>query len=391
MTSAAKFTIYVSCPPGLEPALAEEMKPLRLGDDRSAGVSESLGLEGEEPGGIEFSGTLEDVYRANLHLRVASRVVVRLGAFHAAAFSELRKKASRLPWEQFIAPGANLHLKVTCRKSRLYHSDAVAERVVGAVNDHFEPSKKRPAASDKSKPGQLILVRLDHDTCTISIDSSGELLNRRGYRLAAAKAPLRENMAAGILLTCGWDGSVPLIDPFCGSGTFPIEAGLIANRIPPGLVREFQFVKWPIHQPETWQNQLQIARLGIIQNNVQIHGYDRDQGAIESAKSNAARAGLMDRIFFNQQAVSFLEPVNPPGWIITNPPYGVRVSEGKDLRDLYARFGAVLRERLPGWKLGILSSDPVLTGNLNLGEASRKVHLVNGGIPVQLYVFDQLS
>jgi putative N6-adenine-specific DNA methylase len=389
MNPSQEISIYASCPPGLEPALAEELRSLRIRFNPNFDNSEKINVEGEEPGGVEFKGTLEDVFRCNLHLRVASRVVVRLGSFHASAFSELRKKASRLPWEQFITPGENLHFKVTCHKSRLYHSDAVAERVLGAANDHFSQGTNRVCQSEKTKPGQLVLVRLDRDNCVISIDSSGDLLHRRGYRLAAAKAPLRENLAAGIIRTCGWDGSIPLVDPFCGSGTFPIEAGLIADHIPPGLVRSFQFTQWPIHQAETWLNMLQVARLGLIHSETPIKGFDRDKGAIEISRANAARAGLLERITFQKQPISNLDSNDPPGWIITNPPYGVRVSEGKDLRDLYARFGSIYRQRFSNWKLGVLSSDPVLITNLGLGAPSRIVHLVNGGIPVQLSIFEQ--
>jgi putative N6-adenine-specific DNA methylase len=383
-----ELTLYVSCPPGLEPALAEELKALRIRVDMSPGAEENGSLQGEEPGGFEFKAALEDIYRCNLNLRVASRVVVRLGTFHAAAFSELRKKGSRLPWDQFLSPGINLHFKVTCHKSKLYHTGAVAERVLGAIQDHFHAGETKTFTNIQDKPGQLVLVRLDHDMCTISIDSSGELLHRRGYRLETAKAPLRENLAAGILRTCGWNGTTPLIDPFCGSGTFPIEAGLIANHIPPGLVRTFEFVKWPIHQAETWQNLLQVARLGMIQSTTLIQGADRDRGAISSAKANAARAGLLERITFLQQPISELAATDSPGWIITNPPYGVRVSAGKDLRDLYARLGSLYRERFQGWKLGIVCNDPVLIANLGMGAPSRQVPLVNGGIPVQLSIFE---
>ncbi len=387
MSVTSKYMIYISCPPGLEPALAGELKGLRLAAEPVKNEEDTLVQSGEEPGGIEIEGGLEDIYRCNLHLRTASRVVVRLGSFYAAAFSELRKKGSRLPWEQFIKPGANLLFKVTCHKSKLYHSDAVAERVLGAVNDHLEHLKKPACVSLKDKPGQLVLVRINHDFCVISIDSSGELLHRRGYRLATAKAPLRENLAAGILLASGWDGTTPLIDPFCGSGTFPIEAGLIANHVSPGIAREFQFTTWPIHQAELWQSQLQTARMGILHSDIPIQGSDRDSGAIESSKANAARAGLKDRITFKQQAVSFIEPLAVPGWIVTNPPYGVRVSEGKDLRDLYARFGSIFKQKFSGWTLALLSNDDALVANLGLGSPTNTIRLLNGGIPVKLNLF----
>jgi len=277
--------------------------------------------------------------------------------------------------------------RVTCHKSRLYHSDAVAERVLGAINDFFGRFSKPACTSVKGKPGQLILVRIDHDLCTISVDSSGEQLHRRGYRLETAKAPLRENLAAGIILLSGWSGSKAFVDPFCGSGTLPIEAAMIAQNIPPGINRDFAFSQWPLHQKDLWQAQLRSAREEIRQNRSPINGFDRDRGAIEAARSNAARAGLLDRIIFTQQAISYLEPPAPEGWIITNPPYGVRVSENKDLRDLYARFGSILLHRFPSWSLAILTTDDLLVSAMGLGEPKEKVHLVNGGIPVCLSIF----
>ena len=185
---------------------------------------------------MAFNGGLDELYRANLHLRTASRVLVRLGDFYAAAFSELRKKAGRLEWERYLRPGQPVALHVTCHKSKLYHSDAVAERVAGAIGDRLgrPTTMLKPAESEDDSPPQLVIVRLVNDHCTISIDSSGELLHRRGYRLATAKAPLRETLAAGMLLASGWDVRSPLIDPFCGSGTIAIEAALMRAGLPPG-------------------------------------------------------------------------------------------------------------------------------------------------------------
>lgn len=383
------YRIYVSCAPGLEQALKSELEHLKIVSIENPEVIAAPAAPQEEKGGLEFSGSLTDIYTCNLNLRTASRVTVRLGEFYAAAFSELRKKAGRLPWEQFIQPGQNLQFKVTCHKSRLYHSDAVAERVLGAVNDHFARSSQKSCSAVDKKPGTLVLVRLVNDLCTISVDSSGELLHRRGYRQAVAKAPLRETLAAAMLLYAGWTADVPLIDPFCGSGTIPVEAGLMAENIAPGVAREFAFSSWPIHQPEIWKKLLTDARKAIHASpELGIFGYDRDRGAVESSTANASRAGLKVQLHFVQQPVSALEPCPGQGWIITNPPYGVRVSQGKDLRDLYARLGSIYQTRFQGWKLGVLSSDEVLLANLNLGQPARSFKFINGGIPVKFAVFE---
>ncbi len=226
--------LFAVSAPGLEAFTANELRGLGLAASLPA-TQAGAGMD-EESGGVAFEGGQREIYRANLWLRTASRVLVRLGEFSAVNFQELRKKAGRLEWERFLIPGQAVTLRVTCRKSRLYHSDAVAERLAGAIGDRLgKPPVLEPQLA-QNLPGELpegqqapvlIVARLLHDRCTISVDSSGELLHRRGYRLASAKAPLRETLAAGMLLAAGWEPAAALIDPFCGSGTIPIEAALM--------------------------------------------------------------------------------------------------------------------------------------------------------------------
>lgn len=385
MMDQSPFQIFISCAPGIEPILAEECRRLNLIEGKTEKGAPDH--SGEDTGGIMLNGKLADVYRCNLHLRTASRVIVRLGTFRAVSFAELRKKASRLDWGNFIHPGQSVNIRTTCHKSKLYHSDAVSERVLGAINDHFTRLKPESKPCKSEKVGQLVQVRLINDLCTISIDSSGELLHRRGYRLETAKAPLRETLAAAMLLASGWDGNHPLIDPFCGSGTIPIEAALLANKIPPGIAREFAFMKWPVFDAACWQELLSSARHEISSSQLHIYGYDRDAGAIQIATANAARSGQKDMIRFLHQAISDLVPTDEAGYVITNPPYGIRVKTGKDLRDLYARFGEILRTRFGGWQAGILSNDPRLTGNLGLDELKSDWRFINGGIPVHFQIY----
>lgn len=362
--------------PGLEKITAQEL--LRLG------LFDSLPAEAEE-GGLTFTGGLEALYRANLSLRSANRVVARLGQwFYARDFAELRQRAARLPWERFLVPGRGLRLRVTCHQSKLYHSGAVAERVALAIADRL--GKDSPwhtgAAEDEDHPEQLILVRLENDRATVSVDSSGELLHRRGYRLASAKAPLRENLAAALLLASGWDGASPLIDPFCGSGTFPIEAALMALGLPPGANRKFAFMDWPGFDSALWNSVLRQAA-APPRELPPLFGFDRDAGAVRLAGENAARAGALPFITFGAQAVSHLQglPALPPGWLITNPPYGVRLSDGKDLRNLYAQFGNVLRDGFRGWRVGVLTADLSLLGQMKLN-FDTSLRFKNGGLPV---------
>jgi len=392
--------LFVVCAPGLEPFTAQELVELGLLRGKpSSPLSKTGGIEGGPEGGVEFQGTLRDVYRANLHLRTASRVLVRLGAFYAAAFPELVRKAGRLPWERYLAPGQPVALRVTCHKSRLYHSGAVAERVARAMGDRlgqlpplqkFNPQDGSSREDDDTNLPQLILVRLAHDHCTISVDTSGALLHRRGYRQAVAKAPLRETLAAGMLMASGWDMTSPLLDPFCGSGAIPIEAALMARRIPPGRTRRFAFMDWPNFDAAMWNVLLADSPLPSqtgegLGVGAKILASDRDAGAIKSAQANAERAGVADMIEFSCRAVSAIEPPSGPGWVVTNPPYGVRVSAGKDLRNLYAQFGNVLRAKCPGWHIAVLCDSVQLVHNTGLKfDEARSIPLVNGGLKVRL-------
>jgi putative N6-adenine-specific DNA methylase len=369
------FYCYAVTAPGLKDLTARELSALGLAPNNS-----------DDPGGVDFKTDLEGLYRANLGLRTASRVLVRLGNFfYARTFAELREACARLPWERYLRPGQPIDLRVTCHKSKLYHSDAVAERIGQAIAQRLgqESPLQKPAPNADIAGVQRIQARLAHDRVTISIDSSGENLHRRGYRLATAKAPLRETLAAALLFLCGWDTRAPLLDPFCGSGTIAIEAALLALQIAPGLNRRFAFMDWPGFEQDLWQNLRIQARALQRDTCAPILASDRDQGAIEIARQNAARAGVEAVILFECQAVSAIQPPKQTGWVITNPPYGERISPGKDLRNLYARFGSVLRSHCPGWQVGILSSDHVLLAQTGLRLES-STRLVNGGLPVLL-------
>jgi putative N6-adenine-specific DNA methylase len=197
-----------------------------------------------------------------------------------------------------------------------------------------------------------------------------------------AKAPLRETLAAALLLASGWDKVSPLIDPFCGSGTIPIEAALLALKIPPGINRLFAFMDWPDFDRSLWLNILDQGRK-VGDAAPLIQASDRDAGAIKMAQANAERAGVLDYIEFRCQAISSIMPPPTTGWVVTNPPYGVRLEGNKDLRNLYARFGSILKDKCPGWNLAILCSEPLLLGQLDLA-LDTTLGFVNGGIRVMV-------
>ena len=351
--------------PGLEALTARELTAL------------AFPVTGTEPGGVSFETDAGGLARANLWLRTASRVLVRVAEFHAYSFAELERHARKVPWDDFLAEDVRPVLRVTSKKSKLYHQDAIAERLQRWIGREV---------SDNA-PEQLFIVRVHRDRVTISADASGELLHKRGYRLESGKAPLRETLAAAMLLAIGWDGSVPLVDPFAGSGTIPIEAALIALGMAPGAGRTFAMDSWPRIAVATGRESRVESRGSSPRPSTldprRISASDRDAGAAAAMRRNADRAGVADALSIRQAVISDLELPETSGWIVTNPPYGVRVSERHRLRDLYAQFGHVLRTRASGWQLAFLSTHPALDHQLGLPLTSLW-QADNGGITVRL-------
>ena len=394
MSPPTRYDAFVITAPGLAPFAAAELHALGLEDARPS------------EGGVTISASRAELYAANLNLRTASRIVVRAGEFGAKAFHELERRAAKVPWEAFVSPNLAVSLRVTCRKSRLYHSDAVAERVATAiasrvrsvrfVDNPSDASGTRDESDDGDAAGaggdahvvlqQLVLVRLFHDRCTVSVDSSGPLLHLRGYRQAVGKAPIRETLAAAALLAAGWRGDSPLLDPMCGSGTIPIEGALIARRIAPGSRRSFAFQQWPDFDAKAWtrvREQAEAAVLGA--SPVVIQGSDRDPGAIESGRANAERAGLGNTVEFAERPISAMEPTGERGMVVSNPPYGVRVGDRDRLRNLYAQFGKVIRAKAPNWRVALISADETLERQTGL-ELRPVLRTSNGGIRVRVVV-----
>jgi len=339
---------------------------------------------------------MDSVMRANLWSRTASRVLIRIAEFRAKAFFELELNAKKIEWSRYVVPGTTVDFRVTCRKSKLYHTGAIAQRLgdalATAVSGVRIAKTKGSGDEDDATPEpsaertQLFVVRFVHDLATVSVDTSGTLLYMRGYRQALAKAPLRETLAAASILGAGWDGTTPLSDPMCGSGTIPIEAARLARRMAPGKDRSFAFFDWPEFRRDAWRKMLDEARSGELPRSpVAIDGSDRDAGAIEAARSNAERAGVAEDISFAMRPVSALDAREGAGLVVSNPPYGVRVGESRPLRDLYARLGDVLRAQRSGWQLALLSADRQLERQLRL-ELEERFVTRNGGIPVHLVV-----
>lgn len=380
-SSTAALEAFAVTAPGLAPLAADELR--RLG----------LAPREVEDAGVSFHADERGLARASLWLRTASRVVVRIADFPARTFHELERHARRVAWEATLDPGSPLRLRVTCRKSKLYHSGAVAQRITDAVAHRLGAAPQVVAAGDDEgaedaeDQAQLLVVRVFHDRVTISRDASGALLHRRGYRLASGKAPLRETLAAALLLGAGWSGETPLVDPMCGSGTIAIEGALIARNLAPGLGRSFAAERWPGADARVWRAARDEARAAARPSSPPILAADRDAGAVEATTRNAERAGVLDAIAVERQALSALVLPEGPGLVATNPPYGVRVGERDGLRDLYARLGEVLRRSGLGWRLAVVGADRGLEGQLRLPLVER-VRTVNGGLPIRFLTAD---
>ena len=357
--------LFAVCPPGLESILSSE-----------------IGAQAS-PGGVEMEGDLLRAARLNLTLRTATRVLVRLGDFRATTFADLVRKARALPFDLCLRKGEKVALRVTCRKSRLYHSGAVAARMREAIGERLSaPAPEATADEEADSPPQLILARFDHDVCTVSADTSGALLHRRGYRLAQSRAPLRETLAAAMLLAAGYDGSVVLADPLCGSGTIAIEAALLARRRAPGIARSFALERWPAFdaaalarlRDEARERELAKAPHGILAS-------DADPAAVRAAQENARRAGVEADLRIEERSLREVRLEPAPGLIVTNPPYGVRLTA--DLTRLYSDLGDLARRSGHGLAVLITDRRAAAAANIRLGTAFRTQ---NGGIPVEMLV-----
>ncbi len=365
MTAPDDQELFFACPPGLEPLLRSEAK--------AAGFRATRAL----PGGVHARGGWAEAWRANLQLRGASRVLVRLGQFRATQLSELERKTGAAGWRGLLAPGTPFRVEANCSRSKIYHSGAAQERAERAI-----------AAATQAVPspdaGLRILLRIEKDICTLSLDSSGEPLHRRGFKQAVAKAPLRETMAALFLRACGYKGEEPLLDPMCGSGTFPIEAADIAAGLWPGRGRRFAFETLVNFDPEACA--ALKATMPAPSTDLRFYGSDRNAGAIEASRANAERAGLAPFTTFTQLQVSEIaRPEGPAGLVMVNPPYGTRIGEAGALAPLYAALGRTLRDHFRGWRVGLVTSEPRLARATGLPFHDPGPPIPHGPLRVQLF------
>lgn len=366
--------IFLSAPPGLEPLLAAEAAELGFAAPRVV------------PGGVVVAGGWPEVWRANLCLRGASKVLARIGGFRAMHLAQLDKRARKFPWTEVLVPGMAVRVDVTCRKSKIYHDRAARQRIEGALAasglEVVGPSEQED--EDGTSDAVRVMVRIEDDMVGISLDTSGAPLHRRGHKQAIGKAPMRETLAALFLRACGYDGSEPVVDPMCGSGTFVLEAAEIALGLQPGRTREFAFQDFAGFDRDAWEQMKAATR--VSERQVRFFGSDRDDGAVRAAQANTVRAGVAEVCRFERHAVSDLaRPEGPPGLVMVNPPYGARIGNRKLLFALYGSLGAVLKDRFGGWRLGLVTSDPGLAKATGLAFQPEPLAVSHGGLTVRLY------
>src|SRR5512134_10386 len=362
---------------GVEEALAGEIAALG-GEDASIAA-----------GGVSFTGDMALCYRANLWLRSANRVVLFLSEFPAPTPATLYEGVREIPWVDLFAPERTISVDATVRDSGITPSHFAAQKTKDAIVDRFRDALGLRPDVDTVSPDVRVVVRIVRDGCTVSLDTSGESLNRRGYRSTPTDASMKETLAAGLILLAGWEGETPLVDPACGAGTIPIEAALIAGNVAPGSFgRPFGFQRLAGYDPKRWEAILSEAREAARHPvRVRIEGSDISPAAVAGALRNATNAKVAERILFSARSIRNFSPGEGPGVIVCNPPYGARLPGGAPAEAFYREMGEALKKRCRGWTAYLLSGNPAVTKFLGL-KSSRKFPVMNGPIDCRLLKYD---
>lgn len=378
MLFTSEFEILLTTPPGLEVWLLEEVK--------QAGFKRAKIIRG----GVTIWGGWNDVWRANLTLRGASKVLVRFGEFRAFHLAQLDKRARKFPWGDVLTKGVKVKVEViTNRRNKIYHAGAAVERIERAISEEFDAS----IAASMDDADVVIKTRIVSNNVMLSVDSSGDGLHKRGHKQAMGKAPMRETMAAMFLRACGYDGHETVLDPMCGSGTFLIEAAEIACNLMAGRGRTFAFQKLASYDEakvqkirDAWQTRASTQH---------FYGSDRNVNVIGFSNANAKRAGIGNMCSFSPTPLSEVkrpesQDSSVGGLVMVNPPYGARIGKKKDLVALYTAFGTVMRERFQGWRVGMVTSDTSLAQCTKLPWLPVGEPIAHGGLKVNLFRTDVL-
>ncbi|MBU8896223.1 RNA methyltransferase [Corallococcus sp. H22C18031201] len=361
--------VYVSALPGLEPALESEARELGLAP---------RAVEG----GVELEGAPGLHQEANLRLRTASRVLLRLGTFRASHEEALENGLAALPLSRVWAGGAPPRMSVTLHRTGVPGAETVMSAAARAWG--LRTVERAGPLDEETSPGLTMLVRVEGESFTVSVDTSGEPLYRRGYRQEVSRAPMRETLAAGILRLAGYTGAEPLVDPMCGSGTFLVEGAWMSMRRAPGLGRTFAFESFPSFDARAWAERRAKAEAEALDApRAPLLGFDLNAGALGTARRNARRAGVTLTLE-RHDLKTLATPATAPGFVVANPPYGKRVGEAEDLPGLYRALGATLRRSFRGWRVAlIVPEDAKLVGQLGL-DGAKSLPVRNGGLRCRL-------
>ncbi|MDC1068161.1 THUMP domain-containing protein [Candidatus Kapabacteria bacterium] len=327
--------------------------------------------------GVWFEGNTKMLYKSNIMLRSALRILVPILEFTAYDERRLYKHIHEFDWSKYLGLDRTFAIDSVTRSNRFKHSQYVALKVKDAIVDQFRNNTGQRPSIDTKNPDILINVHLNDAKFTVSLDSSGDTLNKRGYREQGHPASLNEALAAGLILKSGWKGENDLLDPFCGSGTIPIEAALIATNTPPGLNRDFSFMNWDDFDQELWQEALVESKSKIKKLNVNIYGSDISERSVNVARECISNIGL-NKIQIRRESFDLTNRPAETGTIITNPPYGERLKED-DLIDFYQKIGDTLKQSYNGWDAWILSGNLQALKLIGL-KTSKKINCMNGDI-----------
>ncbi len=370
---------FTPCPRGLEPVLVQELTALGAADVKPTA------------GGVAFAGPLAFCYRVNLESRIASRVLLRIAEGSYQNEQDVYDAAYAIRWQDWFTPQQRIKVKVSAHHCPLRSLDFATLRVKDAICDRFQYARGSRPSVDTHAPDMLIAVYLDKTHCTFYLDTSGDPLFKRGWRKSAGEAPIRENLAAGILRLANWTPDTPLYDPMCGSGTFVVEAALMARRVAPGIGRRFAFEKMLSYDPRI-DKDLRTKLTGNAVSAVPglIHAADVSTQALTSIEANLSIAGCSDLVTLRQGDARQLSAPAAAGLLVTNPPYGHRMGEPESLKAFYPQFGDHLKQQFCGWTVQIFTADMKLPGLLRLAP-SRRVPLFNGAIECRLFEFRMVA
>ena len=385
---------FCPCPRGMEQALADELAEIA----QTTG-STSLKVHNQVPGGVHCSGTDTDAYRINLHSRIASRVLLRIANRTYANENDIYDLVLEQPWEDWFSVDHTIRVDITAIKSPLTSLEFTTLKIKDAVCDRFRDQFGRRPSVNTRTPDMRIMGFLDQRNFTIYLDTSGEALFKRGWREETGDAPLRENLAAGLLRVAGWKPGMTLFDPMCGSGTILIEAAQMVQGIPPGARRRFAFEKFKNFNAKAWQELKTAIKPNPLPAEPTIFGSDISGDMVAMTRHNLRSAGILFEVPLKQiEAQQVQPPTSEPGLLVTNPPYGERIGVRGDSTipqdemavGFYQQLSATLKQRFAGWTVYLFTADLGLPKMLRLKE-SRKTPFFNGALECRLFRFDMVA